>query len=53
VKKNTEMMDQWDNINNIEDCVALVTGARIKIGYPNTPPLFPYLHVLRWQTRKE
>lgn len=27
-------MDQWNKVTNIDDCVALVTGARIKIGYP-------------------
>eukprot|EP00026_Physarum_polycephalum_P001836 Phypoly_transcript_01839.p1 GENE.Phypoly_transcript_01839~~Phypoly_transcript_01839.p1 ORF type:complete len:919 (+),score=142.10 Phypoly_transcript_01839:139-2895(+) len=33
VEKNKKMMDQWDSLTDLEECVALVTGARIKIGY--------------------
>jgi hypothetical protein len=45
VKENEEKMKRWDDMKGIEDCVAVVTGARIKIGYPFCfffSILFPY-----------
>eukprot|EP00026_Physarum_polycephalum_P008719 Phypoly_transcript_08818.p1 GENE.Phypoly_transcript_08818~~Phypoly_transcript_08818.p1 ORF type:complete len:467 (+),score=54.24 Phypoly_transcript_08818:3-1403(+) len=33
IDKNKEMMDHWGHFKGLDECVALVTGGRIKIGY--------------------
>eukprot|EP00026_Physarum_polycephalum_P001332 Phypoly_transcript_01333.p1 GENE.Phypoly_transcript_01333~~Phypoly_transcript_01333.p1 ORF type:complete len:1144 (+),score=202.28 Phypoly_transcript_01333:98-3433(+) len=36
--ENAKMLERWDSLSDLSDCVALVTGARIKIGYPCSHP---------------
>ena len=35
MKEDVRMLGRWDSLTDLDDCVALVTGARIKIGYHN------------------